>query len=64
MLVAADLDDPSNDVPDQMYRDAAADGQTYSEIAAPAGFWKCECGRLNSGDEDFCVRCNADRVRA
>jgi len=64
MLVAAELDDASNDIPDQMYHEAAAEGQIYNEGAPPAGFWKCECGRVNAGDEDFCVRCNADRVRA
>lgn len=64
MLVAADLSGASNDIPDQMYHEAAMGGQTYEENAAPAGFWKCECGRMNSGDEHCCVRCNADRVRA
>ncbi len=64
MLVAADLGDSTDDIPDQMYHEAAAEGQTYSETQAPIDFWKCECGRVNSGDEEFCVRCNADRVRA
>lgn len=68
MLVAADLTDPTSaatdDIPDLMYREAAADGQTYNESDAPQGFWKCECGRMNAADEEYCVRCNADRVRA
>jgi len=64
MLVAADLDDSRNDIPDQVYHDAAAEGQTYNENATPAGFWKCDCGRLNPGQHEFCARCNADRVRA
>jgi len=64
MLVAIDLSEASNNIPDQMYHEAALEGRAYEDNAASAGFWKCECGRMNAGDEDFCVRCNADRVRA
>lgn len=67
-LVAADLSgadaEQTDDIPDLMYREAAAEGQTYNESPAPEGFWKCECGRMNAADEEYCVRCNADRVRA
>lgn len=64
VLIASDHAEAALDVPDQMYHQAALQGQTYDELPPPAGFWKCECGRVNSTDEQFCFRCNADRTHA
>ncbi|GAB4323779.1 MAG: hypothetical protein Kow0074_16300 [Candidatus Zixiibacteriota bacterium] len=54
-------------VPDSFYyQQAQGQGHEHPEIAPggpsnTGGFWKCACGRINPGNESFCIRCNADR---
>jgi hypothetical protein len=33
-----------------------------AQPAVTSGFWKCVCGRVNPGTDEFCARCNEDRT--